>query len=317
LTFDVYPWRFTFIAAEAIRFPAGKSGNVLRGAFGSIFRRIACVPECPGAAECERRATCGYARIFEPASVGTGPSGLADWPRPFVFRASELDGRTVRPGESFRFDVHVFDTRRPALEYFVRAFAELAKEGLGPQRGRAALTEVTQLDGQRQPAVRVYEGHRVRDTPEPVSLELSPQKDEAQRVVVRFVTPTELKHGDTTAERPEFGILFARARDRVATLRTLYGAGPMEADFRGLGERAAAVRMTRCEVVRRKLERRSSRTGQSHPLGGFLGEAEYEGELREVLPWLRAAEWTGVGRQTVWGKGEIRVFRSRAGMADG
>jgi hypothetical protein len=53
------------------------------------------------------------------------------------------------------------------------------------------------------------------------------------------------------------------------------------------------------------IERRSSRTGQVHPIGGFVGEAEYEGDLAEFVPYLHAARWTGVGRQTVWGKGEI------------
>ena len=48
---------------------------------------------------------------------------------------------------------------------------------------------------------------------------------------VEFVTPTELKSGDHLVARPEFGVLFARARDRVSTLRALYGAGPLEIDF--------------------------------------------------------------------------------------
>ena len=49
-----------------------------------------------------------------------------------------------------------------------------------------------------------------------------------------------------------------------------------------MGERAAAVRMTRCELQRTEVDRLSSRTGQRHPLGGFVGEAEYEGELGGV-----------------------------------
>jgi CRISPR/Cas system endoribonuclease Cas6 (RAMP superfamily) len=55
------------------------------------------------------------------------------------------------------------------------------------------------------------------------------------------------------------------------------------------------------------VERRSSRTGQTHSIGGFVGEAEYEGDLAEFVPYLKAAKWVGVGRQTVWGKGEIDV----------
>jgi hypothetical protein len=55
------------------------------------------------------------------------------------------------------------------------------------------------------------------------------------------------------------------------------------------------------------VQRRSSKTGQVHSIGGFVGEAEYEGDLAEFVPFLKAAQWTGVGRQTVWGKGEIAV----------
>jgi hypothetical protein len=74
-----------------------------------------------------------------------------------------------------------------------------------------------------------------------------------------------------------------------------------------MGDRAAAVRMSRCDLQWEKRERKSGRTGQVHPLGGFTGEAEYEGELGEFVPWIKAGRWVGVGRQTVWGKGDVRV----------
>ena len=65
--------------------------------------------------------------------------------------------------------------------------------------------------------------------------------------------------------------------------------------------------MTACHVRRHETERRSTRTGQSHSIGGFIGTVEYEGDLAEFLPILKAAKWIGVGRQSVWGKGEIQV----------
>jgi hypothetical protein len=291
--FRFFRLRFEFTALDDLRFPAGKSGNILRGGFGAVFRKIACVPGCPGAAVCERRAECPYARIFEPrAAHGEGPSGLADWPRPFVFRAAHLDGRTVRRGEPFHFGLHVFDIRQPALPYFESALAGLAREGLGPGRGRAELAAVRPL---------ALEGSPLPE-PAPVTLPLDPAGT-ARRIRVRFVTPTELKGADG----PDFGPLFARLRDRIGTLSALYGAGPLAIDFAAMGRRAAGVVMTRCDIGRIRLERRSSRTGQVHPLGGFTGEAEYEGALTEFLPWLRAGQWTGVGRHTVWGQGELDV----------
>jgi hypothetical protein len=91
----------------------------------------------------------------------------------------------------------------------------------------------------------------------------------------------------------------------VSILRELYGDGPLAIDFKAFGERASRVSMTRCELASVAAERSSRATGQRHSLGGFTGVAEYEGDLAEFLPYLEIARWTGIGRQTVWGKGEI------------
>lgn len=270
MTFDLLRLRFRFRAGQPLFFPPGKPGNILRGAFGTMLQKIASAAD--------------YAALFAPKWAGAGPSGLADQPRPFVFRAAHLDGIALQPGEPFHFDVHLFDQRKTAEIYFVNGFSKLAAEGLGPRRARVNLISVE---------------------PEPVSIEMGGAPENAASVRVRFITPTELKGEQATAQRPEFGILFARLRDRISTLRSLYGPGPLEIDFHAMGERAARVRLSRCELQWTEVARRSSRTGQIHPLGGFTGVAEYDGDLGEFLPYLRAGHWTGVGRQTVWGKGEI------------
>jgi len=291
MTFDFYSFRFVFSALDTIVFPPGQPGNILRGAFGIAFREIVCPPDCPGARQCPTAESCDYARIFEPTSAQpvsarSGPSGLRDRPRPFVFRAAYLDGRTVQPEERFWFDVNLFETRNPPLDPFALAFNRLAKEGLGPARGRADLVSVQQR---------------------PISISLAPNPAEVRTLRVEFVTPTELKSGDRLVARPEFEVLFARARDRVGTLRALYGPGPPDIDFQAMRERAAAIRMTRCDLRQVEAARRSSRTGQVHAIGGFVGVAEYEGALSEFVPYLEAAQWTGIGRQCGWGKGELRL----------
>jgi hypothetical protein len=309
LTLRVYPLRFSFTARESLYFPPGKSSNILRGAFGTIFRRIACVPQCTSARDCEWRTSCPYARLFEPFLPDSGPSGFADLPRPFVFRATHLDGCTIAAGSRFHFDLNLFDLNENAVAYLVLTFAQLAREGLGAGRRRVELTAVSQLDANGQPATAIYDGGSLslQQRANPLELSLEPPLAPVTRLRLRFVTPTELKSEQQIAARPEFGIVAARARDRISTLRELYGAGPLDIDFRAFGERAALVRMTRCEIRQVEIVRRSSRTGQTHPIGGFVGEAEYEGDLKEFVPYLRAAQWTGVGRQTVWGKGQVRV----------
>jgi hypothetical protein len=217
-----------------------------------------------------RRDAAAYARFFAPVAEA-GPSGLHDPPRPFVLRVRHLEGATLR---NFHIGLNLFETSNPEIGTVRKVMAELALENLG--------AELIGVEGE-----------------EMLRLPLG-ATGSAQRVRVRFLSPTELKN----AGSPDFGPLFARIRDRVGTLRALYGAGALEIDYKAMGERAAAIRMTRCEME--QVERVRS-TGQRHSLGGFTGVAEYEGELAEFIPYLEIAGYTGVGRQTVWGKGEIAV----------
>ncbi|HEY2018104.1 MAG TPA: CRISPR system precrRNA processing endoribonuclease RAMP protein Cas6, partial [Bryobacteraceae bacterium] len=275
-TFEFYRFRFQFRAIDPVHFPAGKGANAIRGAFGLVLRDMVDAP--------------AYARLFEPGTGAAGqrPSGLADWPRPFLFRAAHLDGLTISPGTGFSFDVHVFDVRQPTLPHLRNAFDVIADKGLGARRGRAQLERVEQLDISDCPQL-------VEDQPlPPAVIRFDPDSEPVDRVRVRFLTPTELKSGGDIASKPEFPILFGRLRDRLSTLRSLYGAGPMEVDFQAMGARSGSVRLEHCELTWERVARRSGRTGQVHSIGGFTGEATYGGPLAEFLPWLQAARWVGV-----------------------
>ncbi len=217
-----------------------------------------------------------YDGLFAPRAQA-GPSGLRDSPRPFVLRVRHLDGVRLTAGDAFEIGVNLFDIQPSMIGVIRDALCA------------ATLSDCAAVEGT-----------------EPLHLALDPGPAAVRRVRVRFLTPTELKaSGLKASDQPEFAVLFARIRDRVSTLRALYGAGPLEIDFRATGERAAAIRMTRCELEHVAAERVSRATGMRHSLGGFVGVAEYEGELAEFVPYLEIARWTGVGRQTVWGKGEI------------
>jgi hypothetical protein len=283
--FQLKALRFSFEAREAIHFPAGKSANILRGAFGTIFRKLACVPECKSAGTCEIRSSCPYAQMFEP--TGPAPSGLSDWPRPFVFRAGHLDDATIEAGAAFHFEINLFDLKSAAEKYLELAFAQLAREGLGAGRSKVELVKVES---------------------EAVSVPLFPAVGDQTKISLRFVTPTELKSKSQITPQPDFDIVAARIRDRVSALCEFYGDGAPKMDYKAFAERSGLIRMTRCQVQQVDVQRRSSRTGQVHSIGGFVGEADYEGPVAEFIPWLEAARWTGVGRQTVWGKGVIHIL---------
>lgn len=307
MTLQVLPIRLHMRAQSSILFPAGKPGNILRGALGAAFRSIACDPACADAAVCPYGKSCVYSRVFDPVPPPGVPSGLADPPRPFVFRARHLSGTVLKPGQEFYFDIHLFDTDRSIAAYFIAAFSHIASAGLGPRRGRAELLSVCTLDERLQPIADVYACGALTNaatTPLEFSLQHSPL---ASRIRIEFLSPTELRKDQTAAIKLEFGFLFARVRDRISNLREFYGAGPLPLDFAGLGKKARQVELSRSSLQAIHTMRTSGRTGQTHPIGGFIGTADFEGPLAEFLPFLLAARWTGVGRHAVWGNGEIAV----------
>lgn len=267
MEFRLARFRFVFRMLGEVRIPQGKGANIFRGALGLALRR---------------RDECAYARLFEPV-LDTGPSGLADPPRPFVLRPQIAEGSSLPAGTSLRLDLHLFDLREDFLPVLTAAFRDIAATGFGPGRARAELTGADAL--------------------EPLSINLASLGEQVNRIRVEFMTPTELKAGGELVSQPEFAVLIARVRDRVATLDRLYGTGEVSFDWNALAEQAGAVRLVGAQLRREHMERRSSRTGQVHPLGGFVGPMEYEGAIGPFIGLLRAGVWTGVGRQTVWGKG--------------
>lgn len=211
--------------------------------------------------------------LFRPVN-DAGPSGFHDPPRPFSLRAQHLDGTSLHAGQAFSFDIHIF-----CLE------TELFRESLA----------------------RLPWADLIRWEETPVHLHLTPATHAPPRLRLHFLTPTELKPAVPVGSLPVFSHLMARTRDRLSALRLHYGTGALEMDFLGFTARASEVQTLGGSLVRHSEVRTSARTRQTHPLGGFTGHADYEGDLREFLPWLDAAYHLGLGRHTVWGHGVMKA----------
>ncbi|MBV8552900.1 MAG: CRISPR system precrRNA processing endoribonuclease RAMP protein Cas6 [Acidobacteriaceae bacterium] len=288
MDFVVLPARLEFVAQDSLRLPPGKELNIFRGALGAALRRISCVPRCTWEDNRTHSRECVYARFFEPRWE-EGPSGYRDAPRPFVLRWASGHG-DVAPGEAFAADIFVFDTLESPWSALEEAFTLAGASGFGQTKGRAKLInfEPARSGGLRLPVV---------GAPGYGSLRLS------------FVTPTELKSAGEVLIEPAFPVTIHRLAERVRALGRLYQGWPDEWNYTDLLAAAQDVKLTRWEWVRTDVFRRSASNGQQHSIGGFTGWAEYTGPIGAFLPLLEIGRWVGVGRQTVWGKGEIRIER--------
>lgn len=143
------------------------------------------------------------------------------------------------------------------------------------------------------------------------------------RVRIRFRTPMLLKAGSyktaegriipaqEVRERPAFGVIARRLRDRLSSLCAFFGQPWQHPDFKGLGEAADQVEIIRSDTVWLSRLRQSTRTGQTHEISGFVGEADYQFPSVKLLddfwPLLRIGELIHIGKHAPWGNGAIHV----------
>lgn len=271
-TFELYCLRFDFEAKDAFAFPSFLTGNLFRGALGSFLR---------SANPAAHSVLFGSAE--EDARLRTTP------PRPFVLRCRNLEGRSYSPGEVFSLNLNLFLPDLQLLEALTATLTAMGDKGFGPIRSRGTLL--------LPPQYRHY------------SLRLDDSVEPANAVCIHFQTPTELKtHGEVTGPC-HFPLLIEHIVRRLEHLSALYSSGTLTFDRATLRKQADAIELRSASVHQVDVSRRGSRLGQTHDIGGFVGSAEYSGDLGPFMRLLEAASFTGVGRHTVWGNGEISTER--------
>lgn len=145
--FAFLPVRLRIVPQQVLKLPALNKSNTLRGAFGIAFRRLVCIPQCREARRCPLGQTCPCRIIFEPAPP-PGAERLSknqDIPRPFIFRPPVSTATTYPPGQSFDFTLNLMGKAVDFLPYFILAFREVAREGIGLNRAQCTLETVEQI----------------------------------------------------------------------------------------------------------------------------------------------------------------------------
>ena len=248
-------FRFTIAPLQPLVVPAINKGNMLRGGFGHAFRRLCCIPQCKDTRTCPLAGSCPYKAVFEP-SPPPGAESLSknqDIPRPFVFRAPHTQQTRFEQGQAFEFGLVLIGRALDFLPYFVLSFRELATEGLGLNRAKCSLERVEQitsipgggLEDCQTEVIYTAEDQLFRATESRTAREWvriclqnisAGEGDGAQRLRIRFLTPTLLRADGEVIRRPEFHHVFKRLRDRINALNTFFGDGPLGVDFAELGK---------------------------------------------------------------------------------
>ena len=133
--------------------PAFK-GSTVRGIFGTALKRVVCALKRESCTRCILREKCAYNLVFEaPVNGDSGARPAA--PHPFVIEPPLCERTTFEEGEALDFTLLLFGWANEYLPYFVYAFQEMGRIGLGRKMGgkRAAF----RLTGVTAPGGTVYD----------------------------------------------------------------------------------------------------------------------------------------------------------------
>lgn len=303
-------YRVGLSALEPLDLPA-YLGSTLRGAFGHVFRRVACL--APQGGPCPAPESCPYHLVFEPAPPPDAPalSSLDDVPRPFVIGPPPAGRRTYPAGSELSFDLTLIGRARDFFPHFVVSLREM--RGIGRGRHPIALRRIEAVEPFDGRAIPVYsdEDNLVRSHDASLSLGACERlRPPPGPLTVRFLTYTRLKHEGQWSRRPDFHVLFRRLLGRLSSLSVFHCGARLDLDFLGLIEQARAVRLVEDRTRWEDWARYSSRQDRRMILGGLIGEAVYEGPIETLWPFLVFGQWTHVGKNATFGLGRYELATS-------
>jgi hypothetical protein len=310
--YSVPPLRMARVYCElrpegVVTIPVEERGNLLRGAFGTLFRRLVCDPACDDAAHCPRNGSCPHELLFAPKWPAGARFGLETPPRAFLFQPSLDPDPCFTASHPLQFEVRLFGDAISTTSLFLRTFQLLASNGVVGRRMH--LVSAFGLDWEGNPSAELVRGGQLTRE-QPLALDFTrffSDQQEPDEATIEFLTPTWLRENGHDLKEPKLRAMVCRIRDRIAMLSYLYEGQEWQADREAIGQAARQSTVFDWKGGWVQSPRMSTRTGEEMPLGGFRGTVNFKGIDPRLWSLLRIGAEIHVGRQVVWGHGLYRI----------
>ena len=303
-------YRFTINPQRELILPPYK-GSTFRGGFGHAFKHAVCVErkkECLG---CSLRSKCVYTYIFE-TSIPQEEGMKQDqevW-RPYIIEPPLEYGQTYGRDDRLDFGLILIGRAVDYIPFFIFAFEEVGRIGVGKNKGKYSLEKVIGLNNGEE--VLIYDGksHFRDDFHTMDSMEIMKEGVmlNSSRVKLRFITPTRIKYNGKFTSDLNFEVVMRNLFRRLSGLADVHCGEKWELDWKGLIERTKEIKTVHSDLVWKDWERYSQRQDTKLKMGGFLGEITFEGDLPEFMPFLKLGEYFHIGKGTVFGLGKYEII---------
>ena len=284
-------------------------GSALRGAFGWALKKSSCALINQECATCILRQRCAYAWVFETERYTDKEGGNVNArPHPFVLQSGANTTGTQQAGTPWEFSLLLIGQGIDFLPHIVYSVQQMGEAGIGAATrqgfGRFTLERIL---ADHAPVFTGDTG-RLDHRQEPATLALAePPGETVHALRVNLHTPLRLKQANVLQRDLPFHGLIRAALRRISALETAYGQGEPPLDYRGLVHDAERVETEVSTLCWQDLKRYSNRQQQKVSLSGLAGTVVYRGDLNEFVPLLEYVSRVNLGKQTVFGLGQMTL----------
>jgi len=256
-------------------------GSQLRGALGYALKKVVCINPSYRCDECFAQDNCLYYDFYEKKNVS------------HKYRFDFELGK-----ESYYFNLYIFDTACEKLPYIVSSFHKMLTQiGLG--RDNIIYENFRMFVNDKS----IYENNKI-ELPKKYIEEFTYSNlmldDETVDINLSFITPLRMKKKGVLIKDDDFKIA-----DIIKSIyqrnRQLIGLNPIKLDFEISGE------IIDKDIKYLELTRKSNRQKTLMNFGGIVGSITIKNLNQKSYELLKLGELIGVGKQTVFGLGKIKI----------
>lgn len=251
-------------------------GSQLRGAFGYALKKVTCINptfKCDG---CFAASNCLFYDFYEKKNTYH--------PYRFDFELGK---------DYYDFNFYVFNEACSNLPYIISAFHQMLTEiGLGKEKVKYNKFDMYIND------VNCLKDAKL-DRPKNYIKTFKSPKGPSE-ITIKFITPVRMKKNNR----------FIRD-DSMEVEDILYSIYQRERQLNGLDHErkqfVTNIKISKKVMIYKELTRYSNQQNSKMKIGGLLGEMIVKGVDEESYRLLKLGELIGVGKQTVFGLGKIKI----------
>lgn len=287
-------------------------GSTFRGVFGQALKKVVCALKQETCEVCLLRERCVYSFVFEtPYSLKDNRDArLAAPPHPFVIEPPLTTETHFPKDTSFDFHLLLFGDANQSLPYFIYAFEQMGKIGIGKRiNGKRGLFRLEKVKS-RGHLVYSSADQRLKrdDSSENLLIRIKEAYPQGPfQLKLKLLTPLRVKFQNRLRAELPFHILVRSMLRRLSSLYNYYGEGEPPLDYKGLVKRAEEVRIMESHLTWFDWRRYSNRQDRAMLMGGMIGSIIYEGKMGEYMPILEFCSEVHIGKQTSFGLGKIKA----------